>query len=668
MVGRAWVLRMWRVCVQARYDAVAYLPHDACASLMPVTAPPSPFFVQIVLHDRVFYCLPLPSSHPAARTVLVSPAYMRRLSSPHIPTGMCTVQKLPAGRIPPAVRAVVETEDAGVARACILNAPLVKSLEITCLLGDTVARAAVVDTEPAGRVCLGTSSTRATTNQSRESGPLHVPALIENPQSSLDRAYNRALELICFPIIYREHLTIGLPKGLLLMGPPGVGKTFLIQRIADASSVPLVLINGPELLRPRLGESEANIRAAFDRARDAAEQSQLGVSVLFIDEIDSIAGKRDSADRASVRIVSQLLTCMDGAVRRGNVVVIGATNRPDALDAAIRRPGRFDREIALDPPTAQERCELLREMTRKLAVACDLREIAARTIGFVAADLAALVREAFLDTLRSHTSTLVESSFEAALKEVGPSLTREYRINVDRSVTWASIGGIDAIKDRLQRLVEWPLIHVEACKRLGLKAPRGILLHGPPGCSKTTIAKAIANTGGFNFYSLSGAALYSCLVGESEALLRTVFHNARLTRPSIIFFDEIDAIVGKRDYGGDAVQERILSTLLNEMDGVGMTDQLMVLGATNRLDAIDAALLRPGRFGQLVHIPLPDLHGRAQIFALYAERIPVTADPACWARKTEGYSGANIKNLLEEAALIGMRNGDTVVVGGRGCG
>ena len=353
---------------------------------------------------------------------------------------------------------------------------------------------------------------------------------IKEAKNSLDLAYNRLFEAVCFPILHREAIGkfgLDLPKGVLISGPPGVGKTSLVRRIANVAKVPLLTIRGPELIGQNLGESEANLTERFRLAREAAEDTPLKVSILFLDEIDSIAMKRaaPSQSSSSIRLVSQLLILMDGigskiSSEHSTVVVIAATNRPNTIDPALRRPGRFDREITIDPPNATERLEMLRGMIEEIPnIQCNanLQELAKATAGFVAADLNALLREAFLSSIDSLTPTILsDADFAAALKNVRPSLHREYSIAVEPNVTFESIGGYAQVKESLQRSLEWPLLHAASFARLGIRPPRGILLHGPPGCSKTTFAKAIANMASLNFYSLSGASVLSSYYGESE--------------------------------------------------------------------------------------------------------------------------------------------------------
>ncbi|KAJ2852400.1 hypothetical protein IWW36_000287 [Coemansia brasiliensis] len=491
----------------------------------------------------------------------------------------------------------------------------------------------------------------------------------------LEDVYQQLVEVVQYPIVHVEafrHLNIEAPKGVLLYGPPGVGKTRLVSTIASATNAALTTVQGPEIIGPYLGESEERLRAKFVEAREKLLKADVKASILFIDEIDSIAPKRQQGtqtNQASARLVAQLLTLMDGLESRGRLVVIGATNMPNVLDPALRRPGRFDREIHIDVPNQIQRRKILAFYTRKMTTnMLDLDILAEQTNGFVGADIAALCREAASNAIsnrllsKQSKAAVDYNDFKAAMKKVVPSTKRGLGIDVAQT-QWSDVGGLEEVKLKLKQCVEWPLTRANTMKRLGIRVPRGILLFGPPGCSKTTLIKVIATQNKATFLSVSGASLYSPFVGDAERTLRELFRKARAARPSVIFFDEIEAMVGKRAMGGsgnaDSVQERILSTLLNEMDGVEAADDVLVVGATNRIDMIDDALLRPGRFDRIIYVPPPDLQAREDILRIKTRSMPLdeTVDIGGLARKTELFSGADIANLSREAAILALREG-----------
>ncbi|KAJ6962763.1 cell division control protein 48 [Populus alba x Populus x berolinensis] len=418
-------------------------------------------------------------------------------------------------------------------------------------------------------------------------------------------------ELITFPLLYsREAQKLGLkwPTGLLLYGPPGTGKTSLVRAVVRECEAHLIVISPHFVHRAHAGESERVLREAFS---DALSHAVAGKpSVIFIDEIDALCHRRDSRREQDVRVASQLFALMDAnkpsSTSSAQVVVIASTNRVDAIDPALRRSGRFDAEIEVTTPTEEERLQILKLYTRKLHLDpnVNLHAIAASCNGYVGADLEALCREATMSALNSLDTSedagvqLTMDDWKHAKSVVGPSITRGVTMEIPK-VSWEDIGGLKDLKKKLQQAVEWPIKHSAAFARMGISPIRGVLLHGPPGCSKTTLAKAAANAAQASFFSLSGAELYSMYVGEGEALLRHTFQRARLAAPSIIFFDEADVVAAKR--GGTSsnsttVGERLLSTLLTEMDGLEQSKGILVLAATNRPYAIDAALMRPGRF------------------------------------------------------------------------
>ncbi|KAL7318373.1 hypothetical protein PS15m_004600 [Mucor circinelloides] len=458
--------------------------------------------------------------------------------------------------------------------------------------------------------------------------------------SSLQKAYNALYEVVCFPFLYKDwinQLGIECPKGVLLYGPPGVGKTFLVSSIARKCNAELFIIQGPEVFGPFIGESEEKLRAKFTQARDYAIKENVPV-ILFIDEIDALTPKRDSAQSHENRMVAQLLTLMDGIESRGRLVIVGATNRPNAIDSALRRPGRFDREIHMEPPNATDRYSLFEAQITKMPLesSVDIEALAAMTNGYVAADINSVCREAAMSAVqRASKEKEMEVyvsmlDFTSAFATVGPSMQRGFQVQVDK-MKWDDVGGLEDVKKKLKQAVEWPLLYKDSFSRLGLKPPRGILLYGPPGCSKTTLVKVIASSANVAFLSINGAQLYSPFVGDSEKVVRTTFQKARASAPAIIFLDETEAIVGKRNMGnggsnGDSVQERVLSTLLNEMDGVESADSVLVVGATNRPDMLDAALMRPGRFDQSVYVPPPDEAARFEILKIHTRHMPLDVD------------------------------------------
>jgi transitional endoplasmic reticulum ATPase len=476
-----------------------------------------------------------------------------------------------------------------------------------------------------------------------------------------------------YPEVF-ERLGIDAPKGVLLHGPPGCGKTLIARAIANETEANFFTISGPEVVHKFYGESEAHLRQIF------AEATQKGPSIVFLDEIDAIAPKREKVvGDVEKRIVAQLLALMDGLTRRQNVIVIAATNLPNALDPALRRPGRFDREIAIPIPDRNGRLQILEIHSRGMPLASDvdMEHLAGITHGFVGADLEALCREAAMLCLRRIMPDIdfamagipyeqlakLEvhmNDFLKALKEVEPSAIREVFVEVP-DVRWEDVGGHSELKTRLIESVEWPLQYPHLFERAGTKPPRGILLGGPPGCGKTLLAKAIANESKVNFISVKGPALLSKYVGESEQAVREVFRKARQASPCIIFFDEIDALVPTRSGGSSDshVAERVLSQFLAELDGVEELSGVLVLGATNRLDMLDPAVMRPGRFDEIVEIPIPDEKDREEIFKVHLRNKPLAKgiSPAKLAKKTNGFSGAEISAVCNKAALAAVRRG-----------
>ncbi|GER39195.1 cell division control protein 48 B [Striga asiatica] len=481
-------------------------------------------------------------------------------------------------------------------------------------------------------------------------------------------------ELISYPILYsRESKILGLnwPRGLLLYGPPGTGKTSLVRAVVRECDAHLSVISPHSVHKSHAGESEKILREAF---AEAASHAKLGKpSVVFIDEIDALCPRRDSRREQDIRITSQLFLLMDSnkysSTSVSNVVVVASTNRVDAIDPALRRSGRFDAEVEVSSPKEEERLQILTLYAKKLYLDpnVDLKAVAASCNGYVGADLEALCREAAMSALKNSSDThpdvkqcfITMDDWKQARTVVGPSITRGVTIEIPK-VSWDDIGGLKDVKKKLQQAVEWPIKHSSVFSRLGISPMRGILLHGPPGCSKTTLAKAAACGAQASFFSLSGAELYSMYVGEGEALLRNTFRKARLAAPSIIFFDEADVIAAKRggnSNGSSTVGERLLSTLLTEMDGLEQAKGILVLAATNRPYAIDAALMRPGRFDLVLYVPPPDCEARHEILCVHTRKMKIEDDINLEeiARDTELFTGAELEGLCKEAGIVALR-------------
>jgi transitional endoplasmic reticulum ATPase len=486
---------------------------------------------------------------------------------------------------------------------------------------------------------------------------------------------HRIREMIELPLRYPEvfeRLGIDAPKGVLLHGPPGCGKTLIARAIAHETEANFFAVSGPEIIHKFYGESEAHLRNVFNEA------TRQGPSIIFLDEIDAIAPRREQVvGEVEKRVVAQLLALMDGLTKRQNVIVIGATNIPNALDPALRRPGRFDREISIPIPDRPGRLDILEIHSRGMPLKADvdMNRLAEITHGFVGADLEALCREAAMICLRGILADLdfspakipyerlaqLEVSMEhflAALQEVEPSAIREVFVEVP-NVRWSDVGGLARLKQRLVEAVEWPLRYAPLFAQAGVRPPKGILLSGPPGCGKTLLAKAIANESQVNFLAVKGPALLSKYVGESERQVRDLFRKARQAAPCIIFFDELDALMPAR--GGAVsdtpVADRVLSQFLAELDGIEELQGVLVLGATNRLDRLDPAVLRPGRFDEVVEIPLPEEPERREIFEVHLRGKPVAQNVARsgLAAGSEGFSGAQIASVCNLAALRAVR-------------
>ncbi|XP_014256750.1 transitional endoplasmic reticulum ATPase TER94-like [Cimex lectularius] len=463
------------------------------------------------------------------------------------------------------------------------------------------------------------------------------------------------------------------PRGILLYGPPGTGKTLIARAVANETGAFFFLINGPEIMSKLAGESESNLRKAF------SEAGKKPPAIIFIDELDAIAPKRDKTQgEVERRIVSQLLTLMDGLKRNSHIIVMAATNRPNSIDPALRRFGRFDREIDIGIPDTTGRLEVLRIHTKnmKLAEDVDLEQIAADTHGHVGADLASLCSEAALQQIREkmdlidleeeqidaevlNSLAVSMDNFKYAMSKSSPSALRETVVEVP-NISWEDIGGLDNVKKELQELVQYPVEHPEKFLKFGMQPSRGVLFYGPPGCGKTLLAKAIANECQANFISVKGPELLTMWFGESEANVRDIFDKARAAAPCVLFFDELDSIAKSRggsvgDAGGAA--DRVINQILTEMDGMGAKKNVFIIGATNRPDIIDPAILRPGRLDQLIYIPLPDEKSREAIFRANLRKSPVATDVdlSYIAKVTRGHSGADLTEVCQRACKLAIR-------------
>lgn len=548
------------------------------------------------------------------------------------------------------------------------------TLVVTTQLGGKT-QLVVTSTLPSAKPVIVTEQTKFKLGTMTKAIDQSIPRITYDDLGGLKNEVQKIREMVELPMRHPElfeKLGVEAPKGVLLYGPPGTGKTLLAKAVAGETNSHFISISGPEIIGKFYGESEERLREIFKEAEESAP------SIIFIDEIDSIAPKREEVTgEVEKRVVSQLLTLMDGMKSRGKVVVIAATNRPDSLDPAIRRPGRFDREIEIGIPDETGRKEVLDIHTRGMPLdeKVNLEQMAKVTHGFVGADLEILAKEAAMRSLRRILPDLdlevekisneilqkiiiTDDDFKDALKEVRPSALREVLVQVP-NVTWEDVGGLESLKEELREAVEWPLKHKEAFEYTDLAPPKGIILHGPPGTGKTLVAKALARTTESNFISIKGPELLSKWVGESEKGVREVFRKARQAAPCIIFLDEIDAIAPSRSSGtsDSHVTERVVSQLLTEIDGLEELHNVVVIGATNRLDIVDTALLRPGRFDRIIEVPIPDAKGREGIFKIHTRKKPLAddVDSAKLVELTDGFNGAEIAGVCSRAAMAALK-------------
>ncbi len=551
--------------------------------------------------------------------------------------------------------------------------PVVKGEMLRVEMINNSLNLAVVSTVPTGPVLITQDTIISITRETLEELALHVRDISYEDIGGLSREIRDIREMIEVPLRHPElfeRLGINPPRGVLLHGPPGTGKTMIARAVASETDANFVSISGPEIVSKFYGESEQRLRQIFDEAQKAAP------SIIFIDEVDSIAPKREEVSGdLERRVVAQLLSLMDGLSSRGEVIVIAATNRPNALDPALRRGGRFDREVEIGIPNKNGRLEILFVHTRGMPLdeSLDLKEIAEVTHGFVGADLYALCKEAAMHTLERALPDLdvkedipahilenlnvTKDDFYTALKKIEPSAMREVFVEV-AEVHWDEIGGLEEAKQALIESVEWPLSYPEAFLSVGIRPPKGILLYGLPGTGKTMLVKALATESNLNFISIKGPELLSKWVGESERAIREVFRKARQASPALIFFDEIDSIVPSRGSGSEShVTERVVSQFLTELDGLEELKDVVIIAATNRPDLLDRSLLRPGRFDRLIYIPMPEKDARKRIIEIHLSKMAVLDGvEAGWlAERTENYSGADLEMLCREAGMLALR-------------
>jgi transitional endoplasmic reticulum ATPase len=569
-----------------------------------------------------------------------------------------------------------KADDAKYIGSLITGLPVSKGDKVRAVLfGNRSIDYTVTGTTPEGVVLIHTNTTLQL-ELSKQNAERRSKISYEDI-GGLGNQVQRIREMIELPLKYPEifeRLGVEPPKGVFLYGPPGTGKTLIVRAVANETDAYFINISGPEIMGKFYGESEGRIRKLFEEAQAHAP------SIIFIDEIDAIAPKREDMGgekQVEKRVVAQLLSLMDGLQSRGKVIVIGATNIPNSIDPALRRPGRFDREISISIPDKKGRLEILQIHTRGIPLSSDvnLERLSEITHGFVGADLEALAREAAMTALRKilpqidfeiaeipynllMSLEVNMDDFYEAMKEVEPSAIREVFVEIP-DVKWDDVGGLEDIKDALKEAVEWPLKYSELFRKAGTNPPKGIILHGKPGTGKTYLAKALASESGVNFISVKGPQILSRYIGESEKGVRELFRLAKQAAPSILFLDEIDSLTPRRNHdgSGSGVIERVIGQFLTEMDGIEDLKGVIVLAATNRIDLIDPALLRSGRFDLIFEVPVPNLETREKIFGVHTRNKPVgkKVNMNKMALKTENLTGSDIEFICRKAAMLAIR-------------
>jgi len=553
----------------------------------------------------------------------------------------------------------------------LMHKPLSPNQKIVIDVFGTRLSYVVSKINPKGHIIV-TPSTKVIISNQTYSGDLKSTGISYEDVGGLKNEVELVREMVELPMKHPEvfqKLGVGAPKGVLLTGPPGTGKTLLAKAVATETDSSFFSIAGPEIMSKFYGESEKYLREIFEKAEKSAP------SIIFIDEIDSIAPKRgDGTDQTEKRIVAQILTLMDGLKSRGQVVVMAATNRPDDIDSALRRPGRFDRELKINPPSEEGRKEILQIHTRGMPLEknVDFNEIAIKMIGYTGADIEVLCKEAGLKSIKPYFSELKnlqekvptqildkikvnKQHFIDAMKSVEPSAMREVLIDKPH-VKWEDVGGLENAKEKLRELIELPLLRPDLFEKAGIKPSKAILLSGPPGTGKTLLAKAVATESNVNFISIKGPELVSKWVGESEKQVREIFKKARQVAPCIIFFDEFDSISKQRGASLNDSTEKMVNQLLTELDGVEELEKVIILAATNRPDLIDPALLRPGRFDSKIELEIPDKKTREKIFQAHTKNMPLDSiNLQKYIEKTDGWTGADIEVLCKEAGLNAIK-------------